>query len=218
MRTMEKSLLATALTVALSSGVVVTAPANAATLDAAEESHLVFMREEEKLARDVYIALGDAWPSAPTFDNIVPSEQNHTDQVKAKLDKYGIDDPATDMTPGVFSGAEWGWYFDEKYAYLVDAGSTSELDGLYVGAFIEELDMHDIVECPEVIVDTANGITDCGMNYTDQNDLKNVFGNLVAGSENHLRAYVGAIEAVIGEGNYVAQYLTQAQVDEILGR
>ena len=218
MRMMEKSLLATALTLALSTGVTFTAPATAATLDAAEESHLVFMREEEKLARDVYIALGDAWPGAPTFDNIVPSEQNHTDQIKSKLDKYNIDDPATDMTPGVFSGDEWGWYFDEKYAYLVNAGSTSELDGLYVGAFIEELDMHDIVECPVVIVDTPNGITDCGMNYTDQNDLKNVYGNLVAGSENHLRAYVGAIEAVIGEGNYVAQYLTQAQVDAILGR
>jgi hypothetical protein len=38
------------------------------------------------------------------------------------------------------------------------------------------------------------------------------------GSKNHLRAFVGNIESVIGEGNYVAQYLTQEEVDEILGR
>jgi len=41
---------------------------------------------------------------------------------------------------------------------------------------------------------------------------------LISGSESHLRAYVGQIEAVIGVGNYEAQYLTQAEVDAILGR
>ncbi|GAB6044135.1 DUF2202 domain-containing protein [Endothiovibrio diazotrophicus] len=221
MRMMEQTLLLTALSFAAAGGALAAGGGGGGgggALDAAEESHLVFMREEEKLARDVYIALAGAWPAAPTFQNIVPSEQNHTDTVASKLAQYGIADPSTDDTPGVFTGAEWGWYFDQKYAYLTGAGANSELDALYVGAFIEELDMHDIVLCPEVIVTTNNGITDCGLEYTDEAPLQNVYSNLVAGSESHLRAYVGAIEAVIGEGNYVAQYLSQAEVDAILGR
>ncbi len=58
----------------------------------------------------------------------------------------------------------------------------------------------------------------CGLQYTDANGLQNAYANLISGSENHLRSYVGQIEAVIGVGNYQAQYLTQAEVDAILGR
>ena len=56
------------------------------------------------------------------------------------------------------------------------------------------------------------------MEYTDESGLINAYNSLIDGSESHLRAYVGQIEAVIGVGNYVAQYLTQAEVDAILGR
>ena len=219
MRTMEKGLLVSALPLAFAGGAALAAgSAGGGALDAAEESHLVFMSGEEKLARDVYIVMADFWPNAPTFAAISTSEQGHTDAVANQLARYNIPDPATDMTPGVFSGNEWGWYFEEKYTYLINAGSTSELDALYVGAFIEELDMHDIVECPHVIVDTPNDITDCGLNYTDEGPIQDVYSSLVAASEDHLRAYVGAIESVVGEGAYVAQYLTQEQVDAILGR
>jgi len=102
----------------------------------------------------------------------------------------------------------------------VNWGSQSQLDAWYVGAFIEELDMLDIIGCPKVIVDTDNGIGAgaCGMDYTDEAELKTMYTHLVDGSENHLRAYVKNIEKVIGEGNYVAQVLTQEQVDAILGR
>jgi hypothetical protein len=44
------------------------------------------------------------------------------------------------------------------------------------------------------------------------------YDNLLEGSKSHLRAFVNSIELVIGEGNYVAQYLSQEDVDEILGR
>jgi hypothetical protein len=196
------------------------------TLDPAEVTHLVFMREEEKLARDVYLTLGEMYPQQRIFDRIATqSEQQHTDAVLAKLSQYNIPDPnpVTDKLPesiGLFTGAEYGGYFLEKYIALVEIGSRSELNALYVGAFIEELDMHDIIECPEVIVDRDNGINEggCGMNYTDEDDVKQTLASLLAGSENHLRAFVGQIEAVIGEGNYEAQYLSQEEVDTILGR
>ncbi len=196
------------------------------TLDAAEETHLIFMREEEKLARDVYLTFASMYPSQGVFSNIATSsEQTHTDTMRDKLAQFNVADPNPDTNNlpaslGVFTGATYGAYFTEKFALLTGWGANSELDALYAGAFIEELDMHDIVECPAVIVEMDNGIGEggCGLNYTDETALINSYNSLVDGSENHLRAYVGQIEAVIGVGNYQAQYLTQAEVDAILGR
>ena len=190
-------------------------------VDFNEETHMVFMREEEKLARDVYITLGDMYPDAIVFSNIDDAEQQHTTTVKDKLAKYNIDDPNTDDTVGAFTGADYGWYFTEKYNLLVGLGEAGELDALYVGAFIEELDMLDIVQCPKVIIDTHKKIkdsSDCGLNYTDNSDLQSMLESLLEGSKNHLRSYVGNIEAVKGECSYEAQVLTQLEVDTILGR
>lgn len=197
-----------------------------AGLDVAEETHLVFMREEEKLARDVYLTLAEAYPNQGVFQNIGEgSEQTHTDAIRDKLEVYGITDPnpETDNLPtsiGVYTGALFGEYFTAKYNELVERGRRSELDALYVGALIEEIDMHDIVRCPKVIVEMDNGIEEdgCGLVYTDERALQNTYRSLVDGSENHLRAFVGQIEAVIGVGNYEAQYIGQDEVDSILGR
>ena len=200
--------------------------ATAARLDAGEEAHLIFMREEEKLARDVYLTLEAMYPDNPIFMNIAEgSEQTHTDTMRDKLEQFGIEDPnpETNNLPnsiGVFTGADYGWYFAEKFALLTGRAAQSELDALYVGAFIEELDMLDIVDCPKVIVETDNGVGEgeCGLSYTDEKALILSLSSLLAGSESHLRAYVGQIEAIIGEGNYEAQVLPQEVVDAILGR
>ena len=193
-------------------------------LDKAERHHLIFMREEEKLARDVYAALAGMWPDSRIFVNIGEgSEQTHTDVMRDKLEEYGIADPNPDTNNlpssiGVFTGELYGSYFTENYQLLINKGSQSELDALYVGAFIEELDMHDIVECPHVIEESDNGISDCGLEYTDEQVLINAYSSLLDGSKSHLRAFVGRIESIIGEGNYEAQILDQEEVDEILGR
>ena len=192
-------------------------------LDAVEASHLTFMREEEKLARDVYLTLAALYPNQSVFDTIATtSEQTHTDTLRDKLALFNLPDPNPDANDlpdsiGVFLGAEWGWYFTEKFAALTAMGSTSELSALYVGAFIEELDMRDIGICPQVMVDGGYP-NPCGLEYTDASALRNAYRSLIDGSENHLRAYVGQIEALIGIGNYEAQYLTQEEVDAILGR
>lgn len=192
-------------------------------LDVNEASHLTFMREEEKLARDVYLTFANMYPGQGVFANIATtSEQTHTDTMRDQLASYGLPDPnpATNNLPssiGVFTGDEWGWYFTEKFLALTAAGAVGELEALYAGAFIEELDMHDIADCPQVMVDA--GYNDpCGLSYTDENGLINAYSSLIDGSENHLRSYVGQIEAFIGVGNYTAQYLSQAEVDAILGR
>jgi len=201
-----------------------TTDSDQSVLDSAEVNHLVFMREEEKLARDVYMTVSGMWPDATIFVNIGEgSEQTHADVMRDKLEDFGIEDPnpATNDLPssiGYFTGEEYGSYFSENYQALINKASQSELDALYVGAFIEELDMHDIVDCPDTIVERDNGITECGLNYTDEPALINAYSSLLDGSKNHLRAFVGRIESIIGEGNYVAQVISQEDVDEILGR
>ena len=195
-------------------------------LDATEASHLTFMREEEKLARDVYLTFAASYPDQQVFDNIAnKSEQTHTDTMRDKLELYNLEDPnpETNNLPdslGVFTGDEWGWYFNEKFAQLTAKGAISELDALYVGAFIEELDMNDIADCPQVMLDSteAEYPDPCGLHYTDEMGLINAYSFLIDGSERHLRAFVGQIEAVEGECSYEAQYLSQEDVDAILGR
>ena len=192
-------------------------------LDKVEASHLTFMREEEKLARDVYLTLAGMYPNQPTFNTIATtSEQTHADTMRDKLAQFNLPDPnpATNDLPdsiGIFTGAEWGWYFTEKFGALTDQARKSELDALYVGALIEELDMHDIALCPDVMVERGYP-EPCGLQYTDAPALINSYNSLIDGSENHLRAFVGQIEAVIGIGNYEAQYLPKEEVDAILGR
>ena len=81
-------------------------------------------------------------------------------------------------------------------------GEESLLGALQAGAFIEEYDIKDL----RTAYDEAT-----------KADLRRVYGNLELGSENHLRAFVSHIEALTGKP-YVAQFLTQDEVDEILGR
>jgi hypothetical protein len=164
-------------------------------LSQAEANDLAFMREEEKLARDVYITLYDEW-NLRVFSNISASEQRHTDAVLGLLVKYGLPDPTVDF--GHFTNPDLQALYDN----LVATGLLSELDALMVGALIEEVDMEDIV---------------VAMERTDEADILTVYGNLLAGSENHLQAFVRNIEAITGEA-YVAQWLSQAEVDAILGR
>lgn len=165
-----------------------------ASLDATEIQDLEYMREEEKLARDVYRTLYGVWGLA-VHDNISESEQVHTTQVADMLDKYRIPDPVVDDTIGVFVNQELA----VLYGNLVAAGSVASLDALYVGAAIEEIDMIDLQRA---------------IDETDNADIRNLYENLMRGSRNHLRAFVGQIEdlGIV----YEAQYLSQDEVDSIV--
>jgi hypothetical protein len=164
------------------------------TLSAVEVENLMYMREEEKLARDVYLTMFDAWGLA-VFDNIAASEQTHTDSVKNMIEKYRLADPVVDDTVGVFVNQELA----TLYAKLIARGAQSSLEALHVGAFIEEVDMVDLARAIEA---------------TDNADIRQLYDNLMSGSRNHLRAYVGQIEdlGVV----YEAQYLSQDEVDAIV--
>jgi len=171
-------------------------PSIETVLSDTEVTHLVFMREEEKLARDTYITLNDIW-GLRVFSNISNSEQTHMNTMLLMLNIYGVDDPVVNDAIGSFTNAALAGLYDE----LVANGAFSLLDALYVGALIEEIDMRDIQQA---------------IDETDQADIIIAYENLLAGSKNHLRAFVGQIE-LLGVG-YVAQVLDQAEVDAILGK
>jgi hypothetical protein len=65
----------------------------AASLDPYEIESLLYVREEEKLARDTYLTLYEVW-GMEIFQTIADSEQSHMDAIKVLLDKYNLEDPA----------------------------------------------------------------------------------------------------------------------------
>lgn len=156
------------------------------------ELGLLHMREEEKVARDVYAVFRAQW-NAQVF-NITNSEQNHMDTMKAMLDRFGLPDPIIDDTIGVFPTPA----FAELYTTLINLGSTSMVDAYKVGALIEELDLIDLR---------------LAVVQVDDPMLMIAYENLMRGTRNHLRSFASKIYAA-GE-TYEAQYLTQEEFDAI---
>jgi len=136
-----------------------------------ETEGLIFIREEEKLARDVYNLLFDKW-GVKVFNNIAKAEQQHTDAIKTLIDKYELEDPITNDTPGSFINED----LQSLYDTLAAKGESSLVDALLVGALIEEVD----------IIDIQKEIDD----HVDNEDVAFVYDNLINGSYNHLRAFV----------------------------
>jgi len=145
------------------------------TLSSAETEGMLFMREEEKLAHDVYVFLYGRW-HANVFDNISLSEQTHTDAMLFLLDRYAVADPVGDNAEGVFVDATLQGLYDT----LVAQGDASLIDALIVGAEIEEIDLIDI----QNLVDALEG----------NEDMALVYQSLMEGSRNHLRAFVRNLE------------------------
>ena len=154
---------------------------------------LKYMREEEKLAHDVYVNMFELW-DAKVFEYISKSESKHTESVKGLLDYFRIEDPAL-PSEGKFTNQE----LQELYNTLVAKGQSSFVDALLVGATIEEVDIIDL--------DTA-------MKNCDVDTILTVYANLRKGSTHHLKAFVYNLSK---QGfDYKPQYLTRDEYDEII--
>jgi len=140
---------------------------------------LAFMREEEKLAHDVYLLFSEMYAGqeagSKIFTRIADSEQRHTDAVKGLLDEYGLPDPAAGLAPGEFANQS----LQDLYTTLVSVGTSGYTEALGVGVVIEQKDMTDIVAAIELSVAYA--------------DIVQVYSNLLAGSEHHLAAFLNVL-------------------------
>ncbi len=193
MTKLTRTLLAGAAALSLTfTSIAWAAPASAAVIDTQPTSA---MREEEKVARDVYLTLYETWGSQ-VFSNIARSEQSHIDAVKTLLDRYGIVDPAAGKDIAQFTDPNLQALYDE----LVELGQQSLADAFWVGALIEETDIQDLIEELETV---------------EHSDIQRVYEQLKQGSENHLRAFVTTLERQTGE-TYEPQVLDQATYDQII--
>lgn len=167
-------------------------------LTPAETADLLFMREEEKLARDTYHTLYELYEAygLTVFSNIENSEQSHMDAMLKLLIKYGLPDPAAGKAIGEFTDHE----LQAQYDLLIEKGVKSPLDALQVGGIIEETDMEDIK---------------AAMERSSHVDIDSTYDNLLCGSRNHLRAFAANIVAMTGQA-YKALVLPQWEVDQIL--
>ena len=147
----------------------VTAPLTG-SLTPEEQAGLVFMREEEKVARDVYIKMAEKW-NTQVFKNILKSEQVHMNSIKILLTRYNITDPVVDNTVGVFTNPE----LQEMYNALIERGNISAVEALRVGKDIEAEDISDL----------DNQLQNVAVNA----DLVRVYNNLKRASNFHLNAF-----------------------------
>ena len=164
-------------------------------LDDSEKEGILLMREEEKLARDVYSALYAKW-NIPVFSNIARAEQTHMDAVGILIDRYGLDDPIKNDVPGTFVNPE----LQKLYNSLVEEGSESLLAATKVGAEVEDLDIADLLRL---------------MSETDNDDIKVIYQNLEKGSRNHLRSFMFQVDR--NGGSYSAKYISSDYFNRIVG-
>ena len=166
---------------------------NLTPLTELEKNDLLFLREEEKLARDIYIYAYTKYQNT-VFNSISQSEQKHMDNVLSILNQYSITDPASTQI-GVFNNAA----LQSLYNQLKSQVDISASESLKVGATIEVLDINDI---DDFIANTSNS------------QLLNMYEKLNCGSKNHIRSFTSQI---ISSGNvFVPQYLTVQEYNTIL--
>jgi len=166
-------------------------------LNELEISGLIFMREEEKLARDVYLKLYEKYPLRP-LNNISRSEQVHMDAIKYLLDRHNIEDPVGENINGVFESDS----LQQMYNDLILQGAESDIEALKVGCAIEEID----------IIDLQNELD----NNVESGDIKFVYTNLKRASGYHLRAFVWNLKRRGVE--YVPQYLDIKTYNSIINK
>lgn len=158
-----------------------------------EIADLLFLREEEKLARDVYLYSYDVY-GLQIFKNISNSEQQHMNSVLQLLINYNLEDPASEIR-GEFTNPD----LQSIYNSLIEKSNISLLEALKVGNTIEDLDINDIAENEK---------------RTTKSDLLNVYTLLKCGSKNHLRNYNKQVE--LNNGTYEPVYLTNDEFDAIV--
>ncbi|RPJ77493.1 MAG: DUF2202 domain-containing protein [Alphaproteobacteria bacterium] len=134
-----------------------------------DNDDLLFMWEEEKMARDVYTKMFEKYGAA-IFSNIKQSESKHMDAVKKLLDQRKIATPIDGTQIGNFKNVQ----IAQMYAELMAEGNVSLNDAYQVGLKIEMVDIEDLAKRISNTKDPA---------------IINVYMNLLKGSENHKASF-----------------------------
>jgi hypothetical protein len=160
---------------------------------ATEKAAVLYAREQQKLARDLYQTLGTKW-SAAILQSTAQAEQKHMDTVKSLIDGLGLTDPAQ-PSPGQFTDP----VFQKLYGQLLDRGSTSLVNALNAAAYLEEMEIRDT----RGFVEDANRL-----------DIIRGLGSIATSEPTHLRVFVAELKK---QGvDYQPQLLSQSDYDRIM--
>lgn len=146
-------------------------PTTTTTVSATVAKDLAYMREEERLARDTYLAIAKLYPNNATpFERIAAAEQRHHDAMGILLARYGLSDPSAGKAAGSYADPA----LTDLYGSLIAQAKTSLTEAYKVGVAVEQVDIADLNKA---------------LAATLPADVKAAFGNLKAGSDNHLAAF-----------------------------
>jgi len=153
-------------------------PAAPTALTDSEADGLTFMREEEKLAHDLYVAMADLY-GLPVLSNIARSEGLHMDAMLTLLKAYGLPDPAAGKQAGEFTDPTLQALYDD----LLVRAQDSSAEALHVAALVEETDILDL---------------QARLAQTDRPDIAQAYQHLLQASRMHLCSFALQIERQTG--------------------
>lgn len=161
-----------------------------------EREGLLYILEEEMMARDLYAHFATIY-DIPVFSNISSrGETHHVRAVQMLIDRYQLADSTGDCTQGSY----FNTVIQKEYNRLKESGSRSLADALMAGAEIEEMDISDLQNLK---------------GNTDNQDILMVLNNLGQASRHHLRIFVRHIEA---RGmTYTPRHISQSEFMQIIG-
>ena len=162
-----------------------------------EQKHtLAYMWNEEKLAKDIYLAINEVNPHRTLYNIATRAETKHQAAVETLIAAYDInisnlvdytenydEEALLAMSPGEFGIDELNTLYSELYL----KGIQSTQDALEVGCMVEVTDINDLDKDIEI----AQGA----------DDIVNVFEHLREGSYRHYWAFDRALKSMgIDEG------------------
>ena len=162
-------------------------------LKEAEKEGILLMREEEKLAHDVYLHFTEQW-NIPVFNNIRNSETRHFEAVGFLLEEFELNDPTYKKT-GKFRNQELALLYDS----LTNKNSRSLVGALKAGALVEEIDIQDLQRL---------------ISETNNETIISIYQNLLRASENHIRAFTQQLSFQGIE--YVPQILSEDEYKSLI--
>lgn len=164
-----------------------------ASLSADEIEFLFALREDEKMARDLYTVFAAKYSTAPQIDRIAAAENSHIAYVEAVLDYYEISYPAM-TAAGLFEDAKRQAIYNE----LADKSGTL-LEVYATMAAVEE--------------ESVSAYKSVQSEITNEN-IALVITNMIKASSNHLKAAVCQI--IVGGSTYTPLYLSAEEFGTIV--
>jgi hypothetical protein len=162
----------------------------ASDLSLEQKDTLAYMWDEERLARDLYLALNELYPSQTLYNIATKAESQHALSVEGLIEKYDLNIlNAPDYTGGysqeILNGYVAGEFtldvIKDLYDTLYVKGSASLQDTLEVGCMVEVTDINDLDRDIEIAAGAE--------------DLVLVFENLRSGSYSHYWAFDKALKS-----------------------